>query len=84
MRKCSFILAVFVAGLIGSEATQAGQIEVKRGQCPTNYHQSGAYCSQNNPSFETRSRCDVQPKTGQCPTSYSQSGGYCLRCDQEN
>jgi hypothetical protein len=44
----------------------------KQGQCPSGYHQSGAYCAPMNENSKP-----AIPKTRQCPSGWFKSGNYC-------
>ncbi len=53
----------------------AGQPIPKTGQCPSNYRDSGHWCTPISPNAPLA----VPKGAGQCPSGYVNSGGACLQ-----
>lgn len=72
----AFVAAIVVAALLFLMGPTKAATDVyplaKRGQCPGNYSQSGAYC------LPMRDARQCVPKVqGQCPANWVHSGDYC-------
>jgi hypothetical protein len=67
-------LATLVLLLTTVNATAQPLPQIKRGQCPSGYFQSGNYCAPM-----AGERRPAVPKVRQCPSNWFQSGNYCKK-----
>ncbi len=71
MTRLALAVAVLAAFAVPAAAQPTPQVKV--GQCPSGYRESGGYCA------PTSDRAPVAvPKVGQCPSGFVQSGNYCV------